>query len=357
MFKNKLFFLIISLIFVSCQPPEITPDPSGTIPKLVTENPTPEVVALYNYLQEIYGQQTLSATVANVSWNTNEAQWVYARTGKYPAINVFDYIHLWASPANWIDYGDISVVEDWHKQGGIVGCMWHWNVPVGNGASSVTFRPEETTFKTENAVKSGTWENIAVKADFEKIASYLTLLKNKNIPVIWRPLHEAAGNIGKYPNGTAWFWWGNSGAEAYKNLWRYMYNVFQQKGLNNLIWVWTSETGDPDWYPGDEYVDIIGRDKYNEHNISILTNEFNKLSTAYPKKLISLSECGNVAQIPAQFNAGAHWLWFMPWYDYERTSDTSSAAFQQTDHQHGNVDFWNAAWNDERVLSRDEVEL
>ena len=33
-------------------------------------------------------------------------------------------------------------------------------------------------------------------------------------------------------------------------------------GLSNLIWVWTS-TGNPDamnWYPGDEYVDMLGAD-------------------------------------------------------------------------------------------------
>ena len=43
-----------------------------------------------------------------------------------------------------------------------------------------------------------------------------------------------------------------------------MFDYFKAQGLNNLIWVWTSETGDADWYPGDQYVDIVGRDLYGK---------------------------------------------------------------------------------------------
>ena len=30
--------------------------------------------------------------------------------------------------------------------------------------------------------------------------------------------------------------------------------------------------------------------------------------------MIALTECGTVADIPAQWNAGAQWSYFMPWY-------------------------------------------
>lgn len=40
-----------------------------------------------------------------------------------------------------------------------------------------------------------------------------------------------------------------------------MYDKFTNEyGLNNLIWVWNAQN--PDWYPGDEYVDIMGYDCY-----------------------------------------------------------------------------------------------
>lgn len=58
---------------------------------------------------------------------------------------------------------------------------------------------------------------------------------------------------------------GSGGAKmliALKRLWIQMFDYFKAQGLDNLIWVWITETGDADWYPGDEYVDIVGRDLY-----------------------------------------------------------------------------------------------
>ena len=60
-----------------------------------------------------------------------------------------------------------------------------------------------------------------------------------------------------------------------------MTNIHQ---LNNLIWVWTTENNDPDWYPGDEYVDIIGRDIYNKTTPSQIQAEFDKLVEKYPDR-------------------------------------------------------------------------
>ena len=129
--------------------------------ELVTQNPSPEAVNLYNFLKENYGHKIISGTVAKVAWNTDEAEMVFAATGKYPAMNTFDYIHLWASPANWIDYTQTRIVEEWWNSGGIVSACWHWNVPVSQNATQgqVTFRPEETTFRPANALIAGTWEN------------------------------------------------------------------------------------------------------------------------------------------------------------------------------------------------------
>ncbi|MDR2805817.1 MAG: glycoside hydrolase family 26 protein, partial [Dysgonamonadaceae bacterium] len=180
----------------------------------------------------------------------------------------------------------------------------------------------------------------------EKVADYLLLLKQKNIPVIWRPLHEAAGG---------WFWWGAKGAQPCKELWIIMFNFFQEKGLNNLIWVWTAEPNDNGWYPGDEYVDIIGRDIYNKTGANGMLGEYNALKVRFPGKIIALSECGNVAGITEQWNAGATWSWFMAWYDYERTNNLSGEAFNSETHQHTNATYWKNAFANEKVISRGEM--
>ena len=95
---------------------------------LCTDNASPEAEKVYTYLRNCWGKKMLSGTMANVDWNINEAVWVKRHAGKYPAIACFDYMNLPSSPANWIDYGNTKVVEDWWNAGGIVAACWHWNV-------------------------------------------------------------------------------------------------------------------------------------------------------------------------------------------------------------------------------------
>ena len=330
--------------------------PSGNSHQL-----SPNTQRLLSYLQSIYGVKTLSAAMANVNWNTNEAQWVFKHTGRWPAINCFDFIHhVWSSPGGWIDYSNSSVVENWHNQGGIVAAMWHWNVPANDGQNYAFYygndadkKNEQTTFDVRKIFEPNSSEYQRMVSDIDKIISYLKPLQQKDIPVIWRPLHEAGGK---------WFWWGMD-AEACKELWRVMYQRFQQAGLNNIIWAFTpaASWGRPFsdgflWYPGDEYVDIVGFDIYNVWSAqNIYTDYFHLLEQQCPGKLVGLTEFGNVAQLSQQWQAGAKWLFFMPWYDYGRTNNPNEAAFNQQDHSSANITWWKNAWAQDYVLSRDQV--
>ncbi len=324
-----------------------TNDYTASFTTLSAEEKSPEAVNVWNFLKENFGKKIISGTMANVNWNINEALWVYQQTGKWPAMNGFDYLHLKDSPTDWIDYSDISVVKDWWDNKGLVSAMWHWNVPTYEGSADYASYTEETTFDITKAVQEGTYENGVVKADLEKISSYLLLLKDANIPVIWRPLHEAAGG---------WFWWGAKDAESYKALWRMMYDTFFAKGLNNLIWVWTYEpAGGNDWYPGDAYVDLVGCDIYNNASATSVKERYDAMKQLYPDKLLTLSECGNVAAMSSQWEAGATWSWFMTWYDYNRTNDPASAEFQSPEHEHGSKDWWLDILGKDYVMTRDDM--
>lgn len=318
-----------------------------------------QTVKVYQFLKEAYGSKILSGTMANVSWNTNEADWVYKHTGKYPAMNTFDYIHLnYAPDPYWIDYSKIQAIEDWWANNGIVSAMWHWKVPKNENTTDnneFTYASWETSFKASNATVEGTWENKVVKADLQEMAGYLKLLQQKNIPVVWRPLHEAAGNIYRYNGGGAWFWWGSDGAEAFKKLWVYMFDYFAGQGLNNLIWVWTTELKDDAFYPGDNYVDIVGRDIYGNSDASDIANQFKAIQAAYPKKMVALSEMGGLPTISQQLGSGAAWSYFMPWYDYDRTVNPGSSAYESTSHGNADIAWWKDAFANQAVISRDEI--
>lgn len=313
---------------------------------LVVSNPSAEAKRVYQFLTDNYQQKVLTGTMANVSWNINEAEWVNKHTGKYPALNCFDYIHLYASPANWINYEDTKVVEEWWNANGLVAAMWHWNVPSFEGSTDYHFYTNKTNFDVSRAVQEGTYENSVVKSDLDKMADQLLLLKEKNIPVIWRPLHEAAGK---------WFWWGAKGAAAYRKLWILMFETFETKGLNNLIWVWTSETNDSEWYPGDRYVDILSRDSYNNQKISDIKNEYQWMSKEYPGRLVALSEFGTMLDMQKQWSEGVRWSWIMPWYDYERTLDPTRNQFEETRHEHADINYWNEIFKMKEAVSIDEM--
>lgn len=424
---------------------------------------TAGAVKLYQLLLDNFESKTLSGMMANVAWNHDCADQVFAWTGEHPAINTFDYVHMPASEAgaNWINYTDITPVSEWAAAGGIVSCMWHWNVPkvavtvetsskeiwtgeqvipgdwsgslqltaggeadafaafaeaevgqvirvatkdVAAGAqgslknsswteiasgteyfditgdftltitdevltslkegglivsghdytitgiyletpateldpnSDYAFYKADTEFDAANALTEGTWENAVYKRDIETIISYLTLLRDANIDVLWRPFHEAAGG---------WFWWGKN-ADSFKALWVDMFNRFKAAGLNNLIWVWTTETGDDDWYPGDEYVDIVSRDLYSK-DADTAASEYGTIAWTYGSKMVSLSECGSVGTISEQWTKGARWSWFMPWYD--GTDDAGNPVV------HADEAWWKDAMSQNYVISREDLQL
>lgn len=317
-----------------------TGDAPEIIKTLATPNASSQAQNVYNYLRDNYRKNIISGIMANVAWNTDEADRVFALTKKYPALNGFDYIHHRSSTAGgWIDYDDISVIKKWWDNNGLVTIGWHWNVPKQEGSSDYAFYTSETSFDITKAVQDGTYENSIVKEDLETISGYLLKLQANNIPVIWRPLHEASG---------AWFWWGAKGSDAYKELWKIMFDTFKAKGINNLIWVWTTQTGDDSWYPGDAYVDIIGRDIYNDYDTkNLFNNEYWVIRKQYQNKIVALSECGSVSNISEQWNGLSKWSWFMPWYGKNDSGEN-----------HGSDDFWKEALDNkdfDKIITRDKV--
>ncbi|MER8245226.1 glycosyl hydrolase, partial [Acinetobacter baumannii] len=60
------------------------------------------------------------------------AEKIFKATGKYPAMNCYDFIHIYVPKQGsngWINYNDITPVTNWADQGGLVSLMWHFNVP------------------------------------------------------------------------------------------------------------------------------------------------------------------------------------------------------------------------------------
>ena len=327
---------------------------------------TPAVQKLYKFFFDNYGKKIISGTMANVSMPQSEAALVKAATGKTPLMQTFDFcfVTLTSDRSTWEQnsiYQDISYYKSLWEQGGIVSACWHLNVPSKEAyAAKNDVNDSEKSwnaqvyFSAKNAVKDGTWENDFIKFAFDKAAEVLLKYKAEGIPVVWRPFHEGSGNATITGNDQdAWFWWGKDGAEAYKNLWVYMFDYFKAKGLDNLIWVWTTQIGvgsdgsenwyckdDSNWYPGDKYVDIIAHDNYEKAKASASVTEFETIQKFWPNKMIAMGENGSIAKISEIFKAGGKYSYFMPWYTYNLTDLHNSI--------HAKLDWWQdaAACND-----------
>ena len=175
------------------------------------------------------------------------------------------------------------------------------------------------------------------------LAEQLQKLQDANVPIILRPLHEAQGNEGNYSDGTSWFWWGDRGAEVYKELWKLLYTTLTEEyGLHNIIWEYNSYNyaNSDTWYPGDDYVDIVAYDKYNcdfnrddgqssgTPNLSAISPIFNYLyELTSGKKMVAMAENDSIPSEENMVIENAGWLYFCPWYgDHLMSSQYNDAA-------------------------------
>ncbi len=325
-------------------------------PTLSDSKATKETQGLMNYLCDVYGEHMLSGqqeiyggghtpdapcgySGADLQGYETEFEWIKKQFGDYPAIRGFDMMNY--NPLYGWDDGTTERMIEWGtKRNGIPTLCWHINVPkdfanytLGEAVDwqKCTYKPDETDFDTAQAVIEGTKENEYFKLAIADLAEQLLRVQEAGVPIIFRPLHEAEGNSNLDGSGS-WFWWGKGGAEVYKQLWQLLYTTLTEEyGVHNLIWEYNSYdySTSPSWYPGDEWVDIVGYDKYNciynRHdgkpsgsgpNEDAISGTFYTLvDLTDGKKLVSMPENDTVPSLDNIMVEQAYWLYFCIWYD------------------------------------------
>lgn len=342
--KQTLLLCFLSTALFACEkgsnseplvkevPEVVVPARFNINPTLVTPNPSKEANNLYQFLSANYGKKIISGVMTLQSFD--ETNWLKTNTGKEPAIVGLDFMH---SGRNYNWYDDKEPIKDaaaYWKRNGIPVFVWHWRDP---SKTTEEFYSKGTSFDITKIDNPASAEYKAMLADIDYVAGMFKELQQQNVPVIWRPLHEAAGG---------WFWWGAKGPAACKKLYQVMYDrLVNHHKLNNLIWVWTREPNDEAWYPGDEYVDIVGRDVYKTGDHSSQLAEFNDMNALYgKKKMVTLSEVGSIPDVDDLQKDAAYWSWFMPWYgDFTRSGT------------HNSLDLWKKMFASEYVITLDEM--
>lgn len=282
---------------------------------LVNRNATANTKKLYSFLKDSYGKYVITGQQCDGGINGNEFKAIKNLTGDYPALLGLDLMDY--TPSRTAFGASSSAVEkaiEFADKGGIVTFCWHWNAPTEYLYSTANnsdgwwggFYTKSSKFDIAK-VMNGQDANgkKLIDRDIKEIAKQLKRLEKAGVPVIWRPLHEASGG---------WFWWGAKGSDAYKKLWKYLYKELTNTyGCNNLIWVYNGQSAD--WYPGDEYVDIVGEDIYpGNHVYDPQVSRFKQaINYGSKTKITALTENGCIFDIDSAVSINALWSWFMTW--------------------------------------------
>ena len=287
--------------------------------KPVNKNAGEAARKLLGFLSDSYGKYIITGQYAADDDNS-ELDLIYETTGKYPVIRFSNF----TVPRGTVDesFKSVDACADWYRNGGISCVSWYWSSP----SAKSSIRTDESDFNLSAAVTDtdiamlsqeevrGLYgegkiseQTYSLILDIDNMAGQLTSLKNKGIPVLWRPLPEGSGD---------WYWWGASGPEAYKWLWQLLYTrLTDYFELDNLIWIWNGQS-ESTLVKKSTY-DIAAADLYVNKAKDYGDRFYEKFAAiqkaAGSDKLIAISECGSVPDIDSSFRDNSVWSFFGLW--------------------------------------------
>lgn len=196
-----------------------------------------------------------------------------------------------------------------HRRGGVNAISWH---PLNPHSGKDAWQPVDGVDVVTLAVTDGTAENDTLRAWLGRAADYLASLKDADgtpLPLIFRPWHEMSGG---------WFWWGgpNTTTASYVKLWKMTRDAFDSAGLDNILWAYSPDVVSSKeeyltWYPGDEYVDILGADVYHRDGHDGTDRWLKAIDTTYGSAAEVAREKGKIAALT---ETGCEGLPVEDWY-------------------------------------------
>lgn len=256
---KKLFFLILTILFSTILHAQIKP---------VDQKATPETMALLANLKAIQGKGVLFGhqddLAYGIGWKEEKGRSdIKDVCGSYPALYGWEVSKI-GQEFN-IDSVNFEKMKGWIKEayqrGGVNTISWHMDNPVTGGNSW------DNTPAVSSIIPGGPRHEF-YKVRLDILATFLNDLKagsGTRIPIIFRPFHEHTGS---------WFWWGkgNCTAEEYKSLWRFTVEYLRDvKNIHHLLYCYSPDQFDSEeqyleFYPGDDFVDILAFDDYHSVN-------------------------------------------------------------------------------------------
>ncbi len=209
-----------------------------------------------------FGHQ--DATAYGIDWEHSgfpSPSDVLSVTDDYPAVIGFDIGKIERRRRANLDGVDFilmrQLIQEAHEIGCIVTISWHADNPITRNS------PWDTSGDIAS-ILPGRENSFRLETYIDFAAAFLASLvdaEGNPIPIIFRPWHEMNGD---------WFWWGEEALSVneHKQLFQSTIEMFSSRGVNNLLYCYSPNWGvDLDdylkFYPGDEWVDVLGVDVYD----------------------------------------------------------------------------------------------
>ncbi|MCX2836608.1 glycosyl hydrolase [Salinimicrobium sp. MT39] len=261
---------------------------------------------LYHNIQRIsrkaiaFGHQ--DATAYGIGWKHDENSEVLKSdikkvVGALPVVHGYDIGHIELGKVHNLDTVSFDLmrnhIQKLYDKGAIITMSWHLDNPVTGGSSW------DKTPAVPAVLEGGEQRDMYVLW-VKRLAEFFNSLKDKQgnvIPIVFRPFHEMNGS---------WFWWGgdNVSPEDYKQLWKETQQLLKENNVHSLLYAYSpntigSEEEFEKYYPGDDFVDILGVDIYNHSCNEAFTKdvkrnlEIVKEKALLANKPFALTETGN----------------------------------------------------------------
>ncbi|MEO3780602.1 glycosyl hydrolase [Micromonospora sp. B11E3] len=242
---------------------------------MVDPQATPETRSLFAYLRDLDDRGVLFGHQEDLYFGESFEQQdgtssdVRAATGDYPAIIGFDTLERPGMSLAEREEKALVLAAN-IRQAHDVGAISTMTVHMENLVTGGEF--SDTSGDALRAVLPGGSRHDALVAHLDRIATtahHAVDADGTLIPIVFRPWHENAGS---------WFWWGAAFGTPgeYAELFRFTVEYLRDvKGVHNLLYAFSPGGGfggDAErylrTYPGDEFVDVLGYDTYDDTGAS-----------------------------------------------------------------------------------------
>ncbi|WP_211267824.1 glycosyl hydrolase [Paenibacillus antarcticus] len=260
------------------------------VENLVDAEATSTTKSLFAYLSDTRGKEVLfgqqHVTDVGLSFSestpTGTQSDVKNAVGDFPAVYGWDTLSLEGKEKPGV-FGDpvksrenlAILMKKAHDNKGIITLSAHMpNFVTGGSFNDVKGNVVEH-------ILPGGDKNADFNAYLDQVADLANQLKDDQgeaIPILFRPFHEQNGG---------WFWWGaqTTSQSEYVEIYRYTVEYLRDlKNVHNLLYVYSpngsfggSEAKYLTTYPGDDFVDILGMDQYDNQETPGAANFLNGL--------------------------------------------------------------------------------